>query len=351
VFARLAERAPPSAAVRAGAVLAAVALAWLSYRLLERPIRSGGSARAKTAVLVVLMLVVAGVGYNAFQRDGLGFRLKDRAAYADYFENNPADWRFFFRVGIPEKYHVECEFFDIAKFRAGRMDAIPRPAIDEHCYRRDPSKPKAVLLWGDSHAEQLSWGIRNNLPADWQVLQVASSGCVPTLAATAPSAVDQCTQSSWFALKTIAETHPDVVVVGQNLGHTLEGMRQIGARLQAMGVPKVVFTGPDPHWTEDLPNLMMTDLWLTKPRRTFHGIDRELMAHNARLQAGFPRSERMAFVNVMDFFCNQDGCLTYLGDDPKTGITSYDYGHLMPQASDLLGRELLVKVITGEIKP
>jgi peptidoglycan/LPS O-acetylase OafA/YrhL len=350
VFARLAERATPSAALRAGAVAAAIALAWLSYRLLERPIRSGGYTRAKTVVLVVLMVLVAGIGYNAYQRDGFGFRMKDRQSYADYFENNPAEWRFFFRVGIPDKYHVECEFFDIAKYRAGRTDMIPRPAIDAHCYQRDPAKPKAVLLWGDSHAEQLSYGIRNNLPADWQVLQVASSGCSPTLAATAPSRVDQCMQSSWFALKTIAETHPDVVVVAQNLGHTLEGMQQIGERLHAMGVPKVVFTGPDPHWTDNLPNLMMTGLWLTKPRRTFYGVDRELMAKNAALQAGFPTSERMVFVNLMDFFCNQDGCMTYLGDDPKTGITSYDYGHLMPQASDLLGKQLLAKVITGEIK-
>jgi len=350
VFARLMERTPPSAALRAGAVLAAIVLAWLSYHLLERPIRSGARTRAKTVVLVALMVVVAGVGYNTFKRDGLGFRMKDRQTYADYFENNPAEWRFFFRVGIPEKYHVECEFFDIAKYRAGRTDSIPRPEIDERCYKRDPAKPKAVLLWGDSHAEQLSWGIRNNLPADWQVLQVASSGCVPTLAATAPSTVDQCMQSNWFALQTIAETHPDVVVVAQNLGHTLDGMKQIAERLHGMGVPKVVFTGPDPHWTDGLPNLMMTDLWLTKPRRTFHGVDRPLMAYNATLQAGFPGSERTVFVNLMDFFCNQDGCLTYLGDDPKTGITSYDYGHLMPQASDLLGRELLAKVITGDIR-
>ncbi|MCU6498179.1 acyltransferase [Rugamonas sp. A1-17] len=351
VFARMVERSEPSAALGACAVAASVVLAWLSYHLLERPIRAGGRQRAKTVVLLVLMLAVGGVGYNTYERDGLGFRMKDRQAFGDYFENYPAEWRFFFRVGIPDKYHLECEFFDIAKYRAGRMDSIPRPSIDERCYKRDPSKPKAVLLWGDSHAEHLSFGIRNNLPADWQVLQVASSGCLPTLAATGPSDVDQCTQNSWFALKTIADTHPDVVVVAQSVGHTLEGMKRIAERLQAMGVPKVVFPGPDPHWTEYLPKLMMTKLWLTKPRRTFAGIDRELMASNAALQAGFPKSDRAVFVNLMDFFCNQDGCLTYLGDDPMTGITSYDYSHLMPQASDLLGKQLLAKVITGDIKP
>jgi peptidoglycan/LPS O-acetylase OafA/YrhL len=350
VFVRLAERTAPSAWQRTGAVAVAIVLSWLSYRLLERPIRAGGRRRVKTVGLALLMMVVAGVGYNAFQRDGLGFRMKDRQEFTAYFENNVTQWPFFTRVGIPDKYHMECEFFDIAKYRAGHVDSIPRAAIAESCYRRDPAKPRAVLLWGDSHAEQLSFGIRNHLPADWQVLQVASSGCSPTLSATAPSAVDQCVQSNWFALKTIAETHPDVVLVAQNIGHSNEGMAQIAERLLAMGVPKVVFTGPDPHWTANLPTLMATDLWLTKPRRTFRGLDRAVMERDAALRAGFVKSDRAVYVSLMDFFCNKEGCLTYLGNNPMTGITSYDYGHLMPQASDLLGRDLLAKVITGEIR-
>lgn len=349
VFARIVERGEPSAWLRAGMLALSVLLAWLSYRLLESPIRSGRRNGAKTVALLVLMALVAALGYQLHHRDGMGFRLKERQVYADYFENNPTLWRFFTRVGIPDKYHMECEFFDIEKYRRGVVDSIPRAAIAESCYRRDPAKAKAVLLWGDSHAEQLSFGIRNNLPPEWQVLQVASSGCSPSLDAPAPSATDQCAQSNWFALKTVADARPDVVLVAQNIGHDLGNMKRIADHLRGMGVPRVVFTGPDPHWTANLPDLMATDLWVRKPRRTFHGVNREVMAHNATLQAGFPRGGGAVFVNVTDFFCTKEGCLTYLGDDPMTGITSYDYGHLMPMASDLLGRQLLAKVITGEI--
>lgn len=334
---------------RAGALALAGVLAWLCYRFLEKPLRSGGATRTKTAVLVALMVLAAAVGATTWYRDGFPSRLKqDGQDYGAYFENSPAEWRFFRRLGIPEKYHHECEFFDIESFREGRTTSVPRLSIATTCYRRDPAKPKAVLLWGDSHAEHLSYGLRRNLPSDWQVLQVASSGCPPSVAETGPSRVNQCVQSNWFALQTVARAHPDVVVVGQHDSHTLAKMREIGDRLQAMGVKKVVFVGPVPHWSPELPRVMMTELWATKPHRTFVGVDRPFIDNNTVLRAGFPGSDRMVYVDVIDFMCNREGCLTYLGDDPKTGITSYDYGHFMPPISDLVGRQLLVKAVTGE---
>ena len=346
-FLRLYERQTPAPALRAGAVAAAVLLAWLSFRLLEQPLRSGRHNRRKTLALVALMLLLAGVGYNTFRRDGLSFRLKERQAYSDYFDNHPSHWNFFNRVGIPQKFHMECEFFDIEQYRAGKATQVPRAAIDASCYTRDPAKAHALMLWGDSHAEQLSFGIRNNLPADWQVLQVASSGCNPNAAAAAPSSTDQCAQSNWFALKTIAEARPEVVLVAQNVSHSLDNFKVLAAKLKSLGVRKVIFTGPDPHWTTDLPKLMMGELWLAAPRRTLLGVDRALLAYEATLKAGFVQSDSEVYVSLIDFFCNAEGCLTYLGDDRLTGVTSYDYGHLMPQASDWLGRERLVPLITA----
>ncbi|SEO48231.1 hypothetical protein SAMN05428959_108249 [Duganella sp. CF517] len=347
VFIRLVERAPTSPWLRAGAMVLAGLLAWLSYRLLEKPVRSGGNTGRKNALLVAIMALLGGIGAATWHADGFPSRVKGREQYADYFENNPAQWRFFQRIGLPEKFHVECQFFDIERYRSGNVTSVPRASIPAGCYQRDPAKPKAVLLWGDSHAEHLSYGIRRNLPAEWQVLQVASSGCNPSVAAAAPSRTDQCQQSNWFALQTVAQAHPDVVVVGQNAGHTLEGFQRIAERLKGMGVKKVVFVGPTPHWSENLPNLMMTQLWMTKPRRTLVGVDHAVADHNAALQAGFPASDSMAYVNLIGFLCNRAGCTTYLGDDPMTGITSYDYGHFMPATSDLVGKKLLVEAITG----
>ncbi|MNV06667.1 O-acetyltransferase OatA [compost metagenome] len=75
-FARIIESGIPSREVRIGAVLLSIGLAWLTYRLVERPIRLGQKSWAKTAVLSVLMVVVGLVGYSTYERDGLPLRVE-----------------------------------------------------------------------------------------------------------------------------------------------------------------------------------------------------------------------------------------------------------------------------------
>jgi hypothetical protein len=58
----------------------------------------------------------------------------------------------------------------------------------------------------------------------------------------------------------------------------------------------------------------------------------------------------MAFVDIVGAFCNAEGCITCLGDDRKTELTSMDDAHLLPIASDFLARELLSRMVTGSVK-
>lgn len=73
-FARILENGTPSREIRIAAVLISIVLSWLTYRLIERPVRFGQHGRSKTITLVVLMVVVGYVGYNTYERDGLPFR-------------------------------------------------------------------------------------------------------------------------------------------------------------------------------------------------------------------------------------------------------------------------------------
>jgi peptidoglycan/LPS O-acetylase OafA/YrhL len=73
-FARIIESETPSPNVQIVAVVLSVLLAWLTYRLIERPIRFGHHGKAKVVTLVILMTIVGYVGYNTDVRDGLAFR-------------------------------------------------------------------------------------------------------------------------------------------------------------------------------------------------------------------------------------------------------------------------------------
>ena len=64
-FARIMEAEMPSPEIRGGAVALSLLLAWLTYRLLERPIRFGRKTWVKTAVLSCLLTLVGGAGSYA----------------------------------------------------------------------------------------------------------------------------------------------------------------------------------------------------------------------------------------------------------------------------------------------
>jgi peptidoglycan/LPS O-acetylase OafA/YrhL len=73
-FARIVAGKIPSGETRIGAVLISIVLAWLTYILLEKPIRFGSYGRIKALMLVVLMAVTGIVGYGCYESDGFQFR-------------------------------------------------------------------------------------------------------------------------------------------------------------------------------------------------------------------------------------------------------------------------------------
>jgi hypothetical protein len=81
------------------------------------------------------------------------------------------------------------------------------------------------------------------------------------------------------------------------------------------------------------------------------GVDQEIVSLNETLKLNeFKSTNGAYFIDLIDVFCNAQGCLTYLGSDNKLGITSWDYGHLTPIASDWLARSVLAKKVISSIK-
>lgn len=64
----------PSPGTRIAAVVMSVALAWLTYQLIEKPFRFGKHSKTKTITLLLLMSVTGLVGYYCYEQGGLMFR-------------------------------------------------------------------------------------------------------------------------------------------------------------------------------------------------------------------------------------------------------------------------------------
>lgn len=350
-IARIMESETPSRMTRILIVLCSVLLAWFTYKLIETPIRFGQNRKLTPVTMVFCMIIVGSLGFNCFKQDGFSYRFKELQEFAEYYENAPPKLNYNQRTGLYSKFRLECDFYDLNQYLLGQSTQIPLAKISRNCFVKDKTIPNTVLIWGDSHAQQLYYGLKNNLPKTWQILQVASSSCPPNVTIKKSSSINYCDQSNWFALKTIKGTKPDVVIVAQNKGHSAHNFAVIAAELKELGVKKVIFTGPTPHWTSDLPKIVLKQLWNNTPKRTEQFVDSDILRKNAKLQERIKSTDDYIFVNIIDTFCNNEGCLTYLGQDKKMGLTSYDYGHLTPAASDYLARKKLAQMVVDNKKP
>ena len=157
-FARIVESEVPSRNIRIAAVLISIVLAWLTYKLVERPIRFGKQSRIKTATLVLLMFVVGGVGYTTYKKDGLSSRefisTNERIKNTFSNRNGSRDW-------FPCTKHIP-EFKDIAF---------------ETCILTKDELP-TIMFVGDSHTDHFKTAINDKFSSR-SVLTVVKTSCLP----------------------------------------------------------------------------------------------------------------------------------------------------------------------------
>lgn len=157
VFARLAEyNGTPPWEIRLAAVALSVVLAWLTYIVVERPLRFGQHGTAKLAVLCVLMLGVGLAGYNDYKRDGFALRVAN------------AKVALFAEILSPPQTRITD---DSCQKLLGRQ-----PVPGAVCLAK--SAHPAMLVMGDSHAMAFNSAAVTGRSALDTVL-LAGHGCLP----------------------------------------------------------------------------------------------------------------------------------------------------------------------------
>jgi peptidoglycan/LPS O-acetylase OafA/YrhL len=233
----------PGNAQLAVIIIFSFVLAYLSWKFVERPFRKKGVLARKEIFAFSAVGGVALVGIGLFGYATQGFVGRYDQAQRDFFfffENSIPELNYITKQDIFAEYRLQCNFYDLDSYRSGNSTMIPRARIADECFKKDGAHTKTAFIWGDSHAQHLYPGLTRTLPADWQILQVASSGCKPSIEGE-DSNNDYCVKSNWFALKQIIASSPDVVIVAQNTDHDLAYMDLVGQRLRSSGVQKIVF--------------------------------------------------------------------------------------------------------------
>jgi peptidoglycan/LPS O-acetylase OafA/YrhL len=124
-FMRIVESETPSLCYRVLALGLSVLLAWMTYYFIEKPIRSGGKSRLKTAVLAGLVTVLGVAGLAIYQLNGVPERSAAQINGVNTWDNLT--------------FATPCKFITNG------------PNHDDWCnIGNAPSKPPTTLLIGDS---------------------------------------------------------------------------------------------------------------------------------------------------------------------------------------------------------
>ena len=301
------------------ALLASAVLAWGTYVLIETPLRFGQRRGLKAAGLGAAMAAVAFAGVIVYAGGGFDVRLPvEIRAMADVPEQN-AQWR----VG-------KCI-----------IDLSHQTDFADECVERD--RRPLLLLWGDSTAGALMPGLlKAQRTRGFGLAQLTASSCVPILNVDI-AVTPNCRANNERVLALARQLKPDIILLHGTWENNLD---QVGATVATLRETqaRVVVLGPDVLWRRGLPNEVLRYYMLHReliPARSAEGIvarDTERDLRDAVVRGGGE------FISAADVFCNDEGCLTRLGDEARD-ITASDAVHLTEKASVFLVQGIIDRVL------
>lgn len=330
----------PPPQYRALCLLAALFLAWLTYSVVERPLRARRYTLQKSFSLSALMALVGFLGFNVLDRDGLPFRHEQLTSQAP--SSTKADGFTSLGVSIEQDHeNYSC------------AELVPRTTrkIDAFCHLTGSEPYLAVI--GDSHSNHLFFGLKNSPDRRLnRVLIAGAGGCQPALQAGQSENCDDQSRTNLElvkrldALKYVAlagNAASIQTLTGAQYHAMLNGYLSTVARLQGAG-KTVIFIIDTPNFLASpascapnplpLRNVFKSAGSLCKtrpadsmqPREVYNRFIRDLAKHNASI----------VFFDAYSIFCNEAHCRVV---DNST-LLFKDTNHLTDYGSKLVAENL-----------
>lgn len=325
-FARII-RGDLSTPLRLSLIMVSFGLAWITYRVVERPIRVGKNAKHQTAALIFLMIISGCVGYSIFQAEGLRSRknaeLKIYSGDIGHLE---------FHKYIVQKFHP-CIPVNLAE-QAPKWDDFTRCAQS----KKDPNIDIAII--GDSHAEHLFIGIAENLPEKNVAFYIKTS----------PPYIENSEFSNIFEFVSQSKSIKTVILTMNwpgRLGQALpKGSTEEKEILRAAKL--LIDSGKNVYIVDDVPafpfapDKCIGKRWLSTNHTTCNiekiAFDVQLQKYSQILQNALIQDKRIQFIEVSQYLCNERECSQVNGRE----LLYRDEHHLNINGSKFIGKNIVL---------
>lgn len=225
-FAKSIDGDTPPASIRTLAIALSALLAWITFRYIERPIRTGNS-NIKTAHTLCLLTIAMGViGLCIFFSNGFSHRFPKLVAD---LANYSFDYKAEYREGV-------C-FLTAEQNYTAYSDCPSDPAI---------GRP-TILLWGDSHAAHYYPGLKELSANRYRVTQRTASGRPRILNLEKENRI-HCKDINDFILMMVKENPPTRIILSANwTSYDVEKLSETIFTLKSIGIKNIDLIGPPPN--------------------------------------------------------------------------------------------------------
>jgi peptidoglycan/LPS O-acetylase OafA/YrhL len=358
-FARIIEGEQLSTKALTLIVVLSIALAWLTYIVIEKPIRYGGKLIAKTSSLLILLAVIGYVGLNTYLRNGLDFRGPQIVGKDRGYEGGPGG-TLERRCGLPESISTGFTCWQDTRpaLKFALVGDSKAGAIHGGLVRTSTPDGRWMFIGAGSKGAPLPLITSNPLYAQYQYSSITAINAIAADQQIEIVLIASATRAL-FQLKN--DTDIEDLAATKNYEVVLDGLQRVIDILKA-GNKKIVLLVDNPtlpHPEDCLPRTTSSDLLNRMLKQTMNqrchlSVDRHLelsRKYRQLLTTLAEKNEKSVFLfDTIPFMCSQadkicstvkDGRLMYDGTD-----------HISDYAAGVIGKELnlyMQKILKNEM--
>jgi peptidoglycan/LPS O-acetylase OafA/YrhL len=345
-FARYRSLEEPSKLILSSLVIAAVVLAFFSWKYVEIPFRNKIRFNRKK------IYTYATLGSTLFIAIGLV------GSFNEGFSNRFINIESILPTQSNDKQRInECFLVN------SNVDVLNTAK----CLGEKKRKKFNVLLLGDSHAASLYPGLQAFLDKnDVSLGMVTAAYCLPLVENfpknTSITATSRCEQINQETNKLIESQKFDLVIISSFIlelgfkddwqwtypgyyGSYIEKIKSINS------ITKVLVVGEFVVWPNGLPMSVYKEIAYKNIKSlseiqqySAFGLDKKLFDVDEKLKADFSAA-RISYISIVDGLCKNFACMRFVFSESGPKLISPDYGHLGLEASEYISNYIVGPVV------